>query len=154
MALRPLTAALLLASATADTDWKARRAELVKHLFGTDGSLPTRANPDAVESVPGPQAEGCLCAARGHCNATDCQWSNNMTKLTWTLEHKLSDSPSKVTGVYNNASGSYIRLNSTVFHTLNTSSSAPAYHAWGPQMPKDGDGGAASIHPVSRGRTL
>jgi hypothetical protein len=57
-------------------------------------------------------------------------------------------------GVFNNASGSYIKLNSTVFHTLNTSASAPAYHGWSAQMPTDGDGGAPDIHPRERGKTL
>jgi hypothetical protein len=134
-------------------DWKARRSELVRHLFGTDGSLPARSQPDFIEAVPGPQAQGCLCAARGHCNTTECQWDNNMTKLTWTLESKLP-TESKVKGVFNNASGSYIRLNSTVFHTLNTSTSAPAYHGWSAMMPKDGDGGQPHIYPTQQTRTL
>ena len=101
----------LAPSASAAVDWKARRAELVTHLFGTTaGALPARSSPDFIEAISGLQAEGCLCAARGHCNATDCQWSNNMTKLTWTIEAKLPKA-SKVMGVKTNASGSFISLN-------------------------------------------
>jgi hypothetical protein len=78
-----------LASSASAVDWKARRAELVTHLFGTeDGALPSRSTPDDIEAMEAP-IEGCLCAARGNCKATDCQWTNNMTKLTWTLESKL-----------------------------------------------------------------
>ena len=64
--------ALALEGASADVrvDWKARRAELVTHLFGTTaGALPARSSPDFIEEISGLQAEGCLCAARGHCNA-------------------------------------------------------------------------------------
>ncbi len=64
-------------------------------------------------------------------------------------------------GVFNNASGSYISLNSTVFHTLNTSASAPARHAWntpGDIMPKNGAGGPnrypPNIYPMQRTKTL
>eukprot|EP01051_Picozoa_sp_SAG22_P019666 SAG22_NODE_3704_length_1566_cov_1.912065_3_plen_223_part_00 len=145
--LLALALAQLGAGLAAATDWKARRGELVAYLFGGDGSLPAKSQPDFLETVPGPQAGGCLCAARGHCNASECQWENNMTRLTWTLESKLKEH-SDVKGVYNNASGSYIRLNSTVFHTLNTSASAPAYHGWSVQMPQP------SISPRTLDKTL
>ena len=87
-----LGAASLSASSVAVNameDWVARRSELVSHLFGTEGgALPTRSIPDAIEQIATP-VQGCLCSARGHCNASDCQWTNNMTKLTWMLESKL-----------------------------------------------------------------
>eukprot|EP01052_Picozoa_sp_SAG31_P022365 SAG31_NODE_1776_length_7300_cov_10.281905_1_plen_211_part_00 len=143
-----LGAAAAAADVATSPDWKARRSELVQFLFGgDDGLLPSRRHPDLIESVPGLQAEGCLCAARGRCNASECRWSNNMTKLTWTLESRLTNH-SDALGVYNNATGSYIRLNSTVYHTLNTSASAPAYHGWSAQMPQP------SISPKKLGSTL
>ncbi len=91
VALVAATASLSASAVEADAmkDWVARRGELVNHLFGTeDGALPSRSTPDAIEQIATP-VQGCLCSARGHCNASDCQWTNNMTKLTWTLESKL-----------------------------------------------------------------
>ena len=89
LVLLPALVASAMASGHRTEDWKGRRAELVSHLFGTEGgALPSRSTPDAIEQIATP-VEGCLCSARGHCNASDCQWTNNMTKLTWTLESKL-----------------------------------------------------------------
>ena len=93
--------------------WREVRADLINEFFGLGrGVLPTRSVPDYVSSIPAPQVKGCYCAYFGHCDANDCQWSNNMTKIVWTIPVKVNDTYT-------------LTLNSTVFHTLNTSGVAP-----------------------------
>lgn len=105
--------------------WLEKRRALIDKVFGSEGGeLPSRSMPDAVEAVPGPNAQGCLCSERGFCNASECVWSNNMTKLTWTITQKLNSTYT-------------LTLNSTVFHTLNTSGVAPGIWANGINMPKN-----------------
>merc|ERR1712196_338135 len=101
-----------LSHAVSGTDWLGRRAALIQHLLGTNGSLPVKSSPDFVESISGPQMKGCMCSQQGNCKASECTWSNNMTKLIWTIEQRVN-------ATYT------IQLNSTVFHTLNTSGVAP-----------------------------
>lgn len=72
-------------------EWMSVRSQLVSTIFGTNGTLPSRAAPDYIENIPGPQANGCYCAYFGHCDASDCQWGNNMTKLTWTITAKVNE---------------------------------------------------------------
>ncbi len=100
-------------------DWIACRSQLTASIFGNDGTLPTRAVPDfsfdnsstyAMHGFPGP--------GDGVGDVSGNSWTNNMTTLIWTI------------------SSPFIELNSTVFHTLNTSGRAP--RNWpqdGPSMP-------------------
>jgi len=142
LALRLLQLAAALGAASA-TDWKARRGELVAHLFGGSGALPTRHTPDfGPTKVAPPQASGCLSSARGHNNASACAWDNQMQTLGWTIGAKLPAKVKDQPGITNNASGSYIVRNSTVFYTLNTSGSAPGRHGWSVEMP------TPPIHPT------
>lgn len=105
------------------TDWVALRARLINELFGvTDGRLPS-AGPDAIEFVGGDTSRGCWCATQGACNASDCVWGANLTRLTHTMSARV------------NASFT-LTLNSTVFLTLNTSGVAPStYSALTPSFP-------------------
>ncbi|EDQ91211.1 uncharacterized protein MONBRDRAFT_6255 [Monosiga brevicollis MX1] len=121
--------------------WLEKRREVIAALFGNNGTLPTASDPVLVESVPGPQAAGCLCSTLGHCEASECVWGNNMTKLVWSISASTTD-------------GYTLTLNSTVFYTLNTSGVAPlAYPPYGPpEMP---GGSAANSQPATgRGKTL
>lgn len=64
--MQQLTVFMLVCFASAvvshaiDTNWSDRRAMLVTHLLGTDGKLPTKSQPDFLESVPGPQMKAPL----------------------------------------------------------------------------------------------
>lgn len=57
--------------------------------------------------------QGCYCSYLGNCPASDCTWSNNMTKLTFTITQPV------------NASFT-LSADSVVYWTLNTSGVAPA----------------------------
>ena len=78
-----------LLAVAAGTDWTSKRHELIDVLFGSTG-LPTRSSPDHVEAIPFPQAKGCYCAYYGGCSAKDCRYGNNMTKIVWTMENKVT----------------------------------------------------------------
>ena len=132
-----------------DPLWYDVRGDLIDEYFGMGkGVLPNRSVPDYVVNIPGPHAKGCYCAYFGRCDASDCQWSNNMTQIVWTTEVKVNDSYT-------------LRLNSTVFHTLNTSGVAPQiYPPVGPvAMPDGGFYGnatrtSAAFVPQKRSDTL
>eukprot|EP01104_Vermistella_antarctica_P006659 TRINITY_DN17368_c0_g1_i1.p1 TRINITY_DN17368_c0_g1~~TRINITY_DN17368_c0_g1_i1.p1 ORF type:complete len:476 (-),score=31.85 TRINITY_DN17368_c0_g1_i1:258-1547(-) len=95
------------------SSWLDVRKNLVSVLFGRpDGTLPNRTIPDYIESIASPSIQGCFCAYQGYCNASQCQYDNNMTKIVWTTE-------AVVNSTYT------LRLNSTVFHTINTTGVAP-----------------------------
>ena len=155
---RMFAAALLLgtliapgAGTASAEDWLATRRALVSTLFGGDGDLPARSTPDAIETIPAPQAHGCYCAYFGFCNASDCAYGNNMTKLTWTIESRVKGDDGKP----------LLTLNSTVFHTLNTSGAAPQNHpeVGPPALPGGGwsgkwPAGMPALYPKERGETL
>lgn len=98
------------------TDLHAVRARLVNALFGVStGTLPT-AGADAVTPEPPGDAStsrGCWCSTLGNCAASACAWSNNKTRLLFTVRAPLPN-------------GTEIVLNSTAFWTLNTSGVAPS----------------------------
>lgn len=124
-----------------DVDWLAVRRNLTLAVFGS-ATLPSTLLPDDVLPLPSSRATGCTCSTLGECSPTQCAWSNNLTQLVFT------------TTVAVNASYS-ITLNSTVFHTLNTSGVAPVNYppAGPPQMP--GQPGVGPAFPaLARGRTL
>lgn len=130
-----------LAAGTKPTDWKDVRGELIDTLFGLGpGVLPSRSEPDYIEHLPGPHQKGCYCAYFGECSAYDCQWGSNMSKFIWTIKAKVNDSYT-------------LELNSTVFHTLNTSGAAPLIFppSGPPQLPGGGWFGNATN---SRGPAL
>lgn len=119
-------------------DWLACRNNMISSIFNVSvdaasntAPLPTRAVPDYV--IPNPEycMKGFPGPGNGVGNINNNSWTNNMTTLIWTIE-----SP-------------FIKLNSTVFHTLNTSGSAP--RNWphdGPSMP------GPSISPQKYGDTI
>ena len=107
---------------TPTSPWSTVRADLVNALFGvTDGRLPSTSAPSYVVPVPGATSRGCWCSTLGHCNASSCAWSSNMTQLVHTISVPV------------NASFT-LTLNSTVFWSLNTSGVAPV--AYGPFEPE------------------
>ena len=100
---------------TNQAHWRKKRADFVNAVFGNaaQGKLPTRATPDVGPiNVPGPQVHESNCARYGGCGARDAAYGNNMTMFKWTMEARVNSSYT-------------IRLNSTVFYTLNTSGVAP-----------------------------
>lgn len=108
-----------------DDSWKTLRHLLLSvHL--TSLTLPSRQVPMpnyAMHGFPGP--------GDGVGDVSGNSWSNNMTALVWTIQTP------------------FITLNSTVYHTLNTSGRAP--RNWpqdGPSMP------GPAIVPSARGDTV
>lgn len=118
------------------TNFTALRSVFINDLFGTP-TLPSTAYPDYVESVNGPTAQGCWCSTQGGCNVSECQWSNNMTKLTFTISVPVNSSFNLI-------------ANSTVFYTLNTSGIAPIEYPpiSPPQFPEE------LLPPVKIGKVL
>lgn len=133
-----------------DVDWVATRSKLVATLFGTNGTLPSRSTPDYIQDIPGPITGGCWCAMYGYCNASDCQWGNNMTQITWTIEAQVNASYT-------------LSLNSTVFLSLNTSGVAASIipELGPPTLPSGGwngdqhsSGREPAMYPKARQKTL
>lgn len=110
--------------------WLACRQNLIHALFNAS-SLPSRSNPDYVVPMPNYAMHGFPGPGDGVGDVSGNSWSNNMTALVWTIETP------------------FITLNSTVYHTLNTSGRAP--RNWpqdGPSMP------GPAIVPTARGDTV
>ena len=110
--------------------WLACRQNLINALFNAS-SLPSRSNPDYVVPMPNYAMHGFPGPGDGVGDVSGNSWSNNMTVLVWTIETP------------------FITLNSTVYHTLNTSGRAP--RNWpqdGPSMP------GPAIVPTARGDTV
>ena len=128
------------------------RDALINTLFGLGpGILPSDSIPISIQSIPGPTAQGCYCAYFGECDATSCQYGNNMTKIIWNIQTKVNDTFT-------------LDLNSTVIYTLNTSGAAPEMHdgaGIAPQLPGGGwynnesnSGHGSAIYPTSITDTL
>jgi hypothetical protein len=105
------------------TDWLAVRSALINSVFGrTNGSLPESSTPDNIIPVAGNTSSGCWCSTLSNCEASECSWSSNMTKLVFTISANV------------NATFDLV-LNSTVFWTLNTSGVAAVVYG-GPDEPQ------------------
>jgi hypothetical protein len=101
----------------AGTDYAALRAAFINSAFNvTDGVLPSTPNtPDYVEAPSGAHGVGCWCSTVGGCDASSCTWTNNLTRLTFTVAVAVPQA----------LGGGDLVVNSTVFWTLNTSGVAP-----------------------------
>eukprot|EP00927_Polykrikos_kofoidii_P054348 TRINITY_DN48777_c0_g1_i1.p1 TRINITY_DN48777_c0_g1~~TRINITY_DN48777_c0_g1_i1.p1 ORF type:complete len:455 (+),score=44.30 TRINITY_DN48777_c0_g1_i1:107-1471(+) len=99
----------------AGTDWVDVRRRLVNVLFGVDdGRIPAHRMPVEISKLNHNQVFGnCICAIRGHCSPEACSKRTFVTKLVWTVEVEVNSS-------FN------LSLNSTGFHSLETSGIAPS----------------------------
>ena len=105
------------------------REALIDTLFGLGpGILPSESVPISIETVEQPAGRGCYCAYFGTCDASSCQFGNNMSKIVWNIKTKVNDSFT-------------LDLNSTVIYTLNTSGVAPQIHDGVSTAPKIPGGG-------------
>ena len=147
-----LLSCLLSAVATPTTNFTTTRATLIHELFGLGpGVLPSDKIPMSVEPIPGPHMHGCTCSYFGQCDASSCQFGNNMTKIIWNIKTKVNDSYT-------------LDLNSTVIYTLNTSGVAPQIHdgatGGSPELPGGGwygnetNSGGVALYPTQITDTL
>ena len=92
--------------------WLQARQDLQQAIFG--GDPPTRSEPDiAPQPLAAPVTFGnCLCLLRGECTVDMCSKPINGSTFGWTISQAV------------NASFT-LTLNSTVYHTLNSSGLAP-----------------------------
>lgn len=92
--------------------WLQARHDLQQAIFG--GAPPTRSTPDiAPQPLPTPVTFGnCLCLLRGECTVDACSKPINGSVFGWTISQEVNSSFT-------------LTLNSTVYHTLNSSGLAP-----------------------------
>jgi len=111
-------------------DWLGCRKALISSIFNSS-TLPAKATPDYIIHRPDWVMTGFPGPGNGVGDVSGNSWTNNFTEIIWTMK------------------GEHITLNSTVFHTLNTSGAAP--RNWpqdGPSMP------GPSISPQGLGDTV
>ena len=125
-----------IATTKCASDWINCREAITKAVFGVK-ELPTR-EPDNVEVLSNYQMSGFPSPGVGS-GLGNVSWTNNMTKLTWTMKSK------------------FLTLNATVFHTLSTTYRAPANYPPGP-YPRNNSYGPGQptetntpfgIHPIA-----
>ena len=125
-----------IATTKCASDWINCREAITKAVFGVK-ELPTR-EPDNVEVLSNYQMSGFPSPGNGS-GLGNVSWTNNMTKLTWSMKSK------------------FLTLNATVFHTLSTTYRAPANYPPGP-YPRNNSYGPGQptetntpfgIHPIA-----
>jgi hypothetical protein len=114
-----VVALLLLGVAHAECDgkdWAGCRKNMISQIFNTSGELPDKSTPDYIIKEPEYEMNGFPAPGQGS-GVGKVSWKNNLQKLIWTMK-----SP-------------FLTLNTTVFHTFNTSGNAPANYPPPPNTP-------------------